>query len=1051
MRLVLDLQGAQGTSRERGIGRYSLALAQAIARNRGHHEVYVVLNGLFPKAVQSIRAAFDDILPQDNIQVWQAPAGLAPNGGIDNTWKRHVAELIREAFIGRLQPDLVHISSLFEGFGDDAVHSIGLHHDHWQTAVTLYDLIPLINKETYLTPNPAYQDFYLEKLEYLKHAQLFLAISESSRREVIDHLGVSEENIFNISAAVTGDFKPLKLSSAEVRAISLRYKLSKSFIMYSGATDERKNHLRLIKAYSLLPAKTRAEFQLVIVGGLPDEHRKKFEAYALTCGLAKSDLVITGRVTDTDMAQLYNLCKLFVFPAWHEGFGLPALEAMSCGAATIGANTSSIPEVIGNVDALFDPFDVKSITGKILEVLSNENFRLELIEKGLTQSKRFSWDDCARKSIQAFELLEFNKKTISTNSHFESINPQQWLIDSIAKIPKASVKDTDWVATAQAIARNQSPNLKKQILIDISELVHRDAKTGIQRVVRSILAELLLNPPSGYIIEPVYATSQADGYRYAKNFKAKFLGHTETQKTDEWIDFSNGDVFIGLDLQHHVVMHQANFYAQLQNCGVSVFFIVYDLLPVLLPAVFPDGAYAAHNSWLTVLAQTDGVICISRAVADEMLDWLKICGPKRLRPLNIGWFHLGADMSQSVPVKGLPENSGHVLAKLSKRPTFLMVGTIEPRKGQMQALLAFEKLWEMRLDINLVIVGKQGWNVDLLLEILRTHTELNHRLFWLDGVSDEYLDKVYEVSSCLIAASEGEGFGLPLIESAQYKTPILARDIPVFREVAGNHAMYFENSKSPSALSQKIIEWLDLHSKNMHPKVDDLAWLTWRQSTQQLLSVVLEKKWYQSWIPDQTLRFLGSDGRLGTQVGRRVGRSMITTGLSGYLIFGPYISLKEGVYKVLVNGSLNPLFASTIKADIVINKGADILTEISIANALSADCLTSLTVTLNENCEDFEIRLLVDSDCDLTVTSLEIHNITNLVSTHNIPKDVAVESDTDAFIQDQSLASDFFGNKTGLSVEHEKTQTKVVMPKQSSFDSKIIRKFKNRKHNKSTK
>jgi glycosyltransferase involved in cell wall biosynthesis len=125
MRLVLDLQGAQGTSRERGIGRYSLALAQAIVRNRGHHEIYIVLNGLFPEAVQSIRAAFDDILPQDNIQVWQAPAGLAPNGGIDNTWKRHAAELIREAFIGSLEPDLVHISSLFEGFGEVCIMITG--------------------------------------------------------------------------------------------------------------------------------------------------------------------------------------------------------------------------------------------------------------------------------------------------------------------------------------------------------------------------------------------------------------------------------------------------------------------------------------------------------------------------------------------------------------------------------------------------------------------------------------------------------------------------------------------------------------------------------------------------------------------------------------------------------------------------------------------------------------------------------------------------------------------------------------------------------------
>ena len=124
MRIVIDLQGAQGDSRSRGIGRYSLSLAQAMVRNRGNHEVIIALNGLFPDSIEPIRAAFDGLLSQDNIRVWHATGPVNPLDPA-NKWRRQAAELVREAFLANLFPDIVHITSLFEGFVDDAVHSIG--------------------------------------------------------------------------------------------------------------------------------------------------------------------------------------------------------------------------------------------------------------------------------------------------------------------------------------------------------------------------------------------------------------------------------------------------------------------------------------------------------------------------------------------------------------------------------------------------------------------------------------------------------------------------------------------------------------------------------------------------------------------------------------------------------------------------------------------------------------------------------------------------------------------------------------------------------------
>ena len=398
--------------------------------------------------------------------------------------------------------------------------------------------------------------------------------------------------------------------------------------------------------------------------------------------------------------------------------------------------------------------------------------------------------------------------------------------------------EPEWPGLAASLARNFPPSpRRRQLLVDVSELVQRDVKTGIQRVVRALLQEWLDRPPEGFQVEPVCATTDAPGYRYARRWTSRFLGIPDDWAEDAPVEAWTGDLFVGLDLQPHVVPVQESVLQAWRARGVGVWFVVYDLLPILLPQAFPDGAQAVHQRWLETVSRFDGVACISRAVTDELSDWLAAHGPRRERPLAIEWFHLGADVQSSVPSTGLPPDAEQVLARLSSRPSFLMVGTIEPRKGLAQVLGAFEQIWQRGGDLNLVIVGKQGWMVESLIQRLRNHTELNKRLFWLEDISDEYLEKVYAASTCLIAASYGEGFGLPLIEAAQHKLPIIARDIPVFREVAEGHAYYF-NAEDPEGLAQAITDWLELYRSHQHPRSDDMKWLTWKESASQLLAVL---------------------------------------------------------------------------------------------------------------------------------------------------------------------------------------------------------------------
>ena len=408
MRIVIDMQGAQTTgSRNRGIGRYTLSLAQAIIRNRGSHEVFLALNGLFSDTIEPIRAVFDGLLPQENIHVWQAPGPVFSMSN-ENDWRRRTAELVREAFLAYLKPDFVLVSSLFEALGDDAVTSIGTLSRTVPTVVILYDLIPLIQRRPYLE-NPVVEAWYESKLDHLRRADILLAISESSRQEGIRYLGFPAEACVNISTAAGPQFQQQQIDREREQDVRERYGLHRQFVMYTGGIDHRKNIEGLIRAYAKLPELLRDNHQLAIVCAVQPPSRTALEKLAKKQGLKADELVLTGFVPEEDLLTLYNLCKSFVFPSWHEGFGLPALEAMSCGRAVIGANTSSLPEVIGRDDALFDPMNDTAIANKLAQVLTDDAFRSELEQHGLEQAKRFSWDTSAQRAIATVEAWQVKK------------------------------------------------------------------------------------------------------------------------------------------------------------------------------------------------------------------------------------------------------------------------------------------------------------------------------------------------------------------------------------------------------------------------------------------------------------------------------------------------------------------------------------------------------------------------------------------------------------------------------------------------------------------
>jgi glycosyltransferase involved in cell wall biosynthesis/SAM-dependent methyltransferase len=437
--------------------------------------------------------------------------------------------------------------------------------------------------------------------------------------------------------------------------------------------------------------------------------------------------------------------------------------------------------------------------------------------------------------------------------HARAAASYQTIIKMLDNGDAQATTDAQCRITALQVTRAlSSKRPQKLLLLDVTATFLADLRTGIERVARALLVAILQAPPAGYRVEPVYLSDGGGHwhYRYARRYTLELLGCTPYGLVDEIVLPQSGDCLVGLDLASRRVVSadRAGLFDELRDAGVKIFFMVYDLLPVQMPEVFPPGADISHERWLNVVSRFDGAICGSKTVADELALWVEHNGHRRRKsPLAIRWSHYGSDLRNSAPTLGIPSDATQRLQRLGKRPSFLMTGTIEPRKGHAQVIEAFTRLWREGHDINLVIVGNEGWRglpeamrrtIPTIVRTIRSHDEFDKRLFWLEGISDEYLDKVYALSTCMIAASLGEGFGLPLIEAARHRLPIIARDIPVFREVALEYAQYFSGN-DPKDIANAVVTWLQAFECGTQPNSDDMPWLTWEQSAERLLKIVV--------------------------------------------------------------------------------------------------------------------------------------------------------------------------------------------------------------------
>ncbi|MEH1781096.1 MAG: glycosyltransferase [Nostoc sp.] len=396
MKIAIDLQALQtNNSRNRGIGRYTQSVIEALfsQQNTLSYQLYTNSNLPAPE--------LDDNYFQYN------SVDYPYIGSCD------INELLLKTVLMAADIDVIFIPSPMEGLEC----TIPNYSDFPKKVfVICYDLIPLIFSDRYLNELNM-RSLYMKRLKNIQNADFIFAISEATRQDVIKYLDISPERVLNVSGGVSAFFTPIHVHEhqAWLETFAKKFGIYKKFILYTGGEDWRKNIEGLVTAFSTLPKNLQECYQLVVACKVSEHFSKEITSLASKLGINKS-IILTNYVTDEELRALYSTCSLFVFPSFYEGFGLPLLEAISCGAPAIASNSSSLPEILGSDELLFDPYSPSDMARIMQKVLSDENLRKKISEDALQQSAKFSWQSVAQNMLDVFQDHQLLKQvSISVN------------------------------------------------------------------------------------------------------------------------------------------------------------------------------------------------------------------------------------------------------------------------------------------------------------------------------------------------------------------------------------------------------------------------------------------------------------------------------------------------------------------------------------------------------------------------------------------------------------------------------------------------------------
>lgn len=256
------------------------------------------------------------------------------------------------------------------------------------------------HEELRLTHKSDWDQFYYVKVHHdsLRRADRIIADSKYTRRYILEKFGLPEEKITVVYHGIF-DPKP-SFSEADLAALRARYGLPERFVVCVSHMHQRKNTVRLVRAFARLGSEAEGA-KLALVGGGQPAYIAEVKAAAEAAGIA-GRVVFTGPVPHAEVAAFFAAAQLFCLPSLLEGFGIPLIEAMAMGCPVAGADATAIPEVIGDAGLIFDPEDEAAIAGAMSRALSDAALRADLKRRGLARAAMFSWDEAARRTLAVY-------------------------------------------------------------------------------------------------------------------------------------------------------------------------------------------------------------------------------------------------------------------------------------------------------------------------------------------------------------------------------------------------------------------------------------------------------------------------------------------------------------------------------------------------------------------------------------------------------------------------------------------------------------------------
>jgi len=370
MRIGLN---AQIVSRSNaGVATYTKNVIRNLVHLESHHEFCVFGSDEFLSRLESPRARL-------------LPTSAIVNGG----WKRILWEQTALPIKARSH----YVEMMY--YPD---HTGPLIKKTCPVVITIHDLAFLAEPQTFDMKTRMYKSFAVRRSA--RSADKIIVVSEATKQECLRWLDVPESKLRVVYNGIDAFFRRIE-DHAALEAASKKFALPKRFILFVGTLEPRKNVARLIQAYAALRKNRRLEHGLVIAGGKGWLYS---EIFATVNKLSLADEIkFLGYVAQDDLVALYNLAEVFVYPSLYEGFGFPPLEAMACGCPVVTSNRSSLPEVGGDAALVVDCRDPDALAEAISRVVSDENFRSHLKEKGLERVKLFNWQKAARQILRVFD------------------------------------------------------------------------------------------------------------------------------------------------------------------------------------------------------------------------------------------------------------------------------------------------------------------------------------------------------------------------------------------------------------------------------------------------------------------------------------------------------------------------------------------------------------------------------------------------------------------------------------------------------------------------